>query len=367
MTAPTIDLIDLSDPATSSPAAAPAVTPVPAAWNAGEPLPAGDVYPARLPAISATTPQGYAAAIDQMDTMVLPKITPIEVYGPRGAPIRLPSPYVVPWTARITGYFCVTPLDVIPPRFALPRTDRYDSGLAMASGFLRHLRPLFGQFMPAPYRQQPGGDGRRAYDSYCFVLLNKVKTLQLHPAEALAIHFELLRRIDPFLDFDHYWSDRGIRRVIYNSFTLRQWLHEHGRVMTSFEYRCMARYVWRTGYDQYLQTVETPTFGPEVLPGDMETRGFISVIWQSGYGTDVDLAVNMASMVPSSRHNPVPGTPAQEQVKSLFDSHEPPAGTTRLVDFLPYLARGRQVAMDYYNEQSRRNFDYVYEYVDVSG
>ena len=77
--------------------------------------------------------------------------------------------------------------------------------------------------------------------------------------------------------------------------------------------------------------------------------------------------MSIAAMIPSSRRDVVPSTPAQERVKNLFDSFEPPAGTTRLSDFLPYLARGRQVAMDHYNDQSRGNFDYVFEYVDVSG
>jgi hypothetical protein len=47
-----------------------------------------------------------------------------------------------------------------------------------------------------------------------------------------------------------------------------------------------------------------------------------------------------------------------EYMKSLFDNHVPPAGTTNFMDFLPYLADGRDIGMACARTESGDLYDF---------
>ena len=65
--------------------------------------------------------------------------------------------------------------------------------------------------------------------------------------------------------------------------------------------------------------------------------------WHPVYHDDLALVLSLAAYTPSSRVVPSPTQRAVEYMKSLFDDHVPPAGTTNFMDFLPYLQDGREV------------------------
>ena len=62
---------------------------------------------------------------------------------------------------------------------------------------------------------------------------------------------------------------------------------------------------------------------------------------------------------------PTPVQRAMEYIKSLFDDHVPPAGTTNFMDFLPYLHDGRDVGMTAARNEPAGLYDF--DPVDIVG
>ena len=321
-------------------------------WTLGS-----NVGTAPQPAEEIPSPDDFRTAAEYLyeieDTVLerLPQLSRVEFLTPM---LRLPSAYSLPWQTVVTSYFTVPLLASIPARFSLPQSPRYEGGLARAKSFVRHIRLVFARFMPCTFGDEAYDVDKQVYDTICWSLLNKVRTCQLDPAEALSLHTAYLRKVGHQVSDAEYWSSNTVRRVMYRCVVHRWWLYENGRIMSDYDFQMMMTKVWKP-----YPGLEVEKYLDDMVPGNMRLFGPTNrTTWHPVFHDDLAFVLFLATYTPSSLTTPSPTQRAMEYVKSLFDDHVPPAGTENFMDFLPYLCRGREVGMTTARNESVGLYDF---------
>jgi len=110
--------------------------------------------------------------------------------------------------------------------------------ITMLRAFFVHVRPLT--------LIAEGGQLKKEYDALCFLLVNKCLTLQMHPAEALSVHFMIMRTQRCGLIPADYWNNVFVRHIHFRGMILRQWMHENVRTMNAVEFRSFLPFIARS-------------------------------------------------------------------------------------------------------------------------
>jgi hypothetical protein len=88
-------------------------------------------------------------------------------------------------------WIATCPLLVIPPRVSVAATPETSFVRSVAWPLINQMRGFFVHIRPVRLLIE-GGPLRAEYDALCFLLVNKCLTMQLHPSEAIAIHYRVL-------------------------------------------------------------------------------------------------------------------------------------------------------------------------------
>ena len=89
------------------------------------------------------------------------------------------------------------------------------------------LRHAFRDLMPLYAVEHPQSLHRNVYDGLTYVLLNRCSSMQLHPAEAMAILYAVLNTKFYGGAPLNFWDREYARQIVLRGLVLRQWTHEN--------------------------------------------------------------------------------------------------------------------------------------------
>jgi hypothetical protein len=89
------------------------------------------------------------------------------------------------------------------------------------------LRHAFRDLMPIYAVEHPQSQHRNVYDGLTYVLLNRCASMQLHPAEAMAILYAVLNTEFYGGAPLNFWDREYARQLVLRGLVLRQWMHEN--------------------------------------------------------------------------------------------------------------------------------------------
>jgi hypothetical protein len=108
------------------------------------------------------------------------------------------------------------------------------------------LRYTFRECMPAAAIETPTSQLRLAYDGITYALLNRCGSMQLHPAEAMAILYAVLSTSVYGGAPVDFWNRHYVRTLLYRGLVLRHWMHEHSVLFSVEDLRGCMSYCYPT-------------------------------------------------------------------------------------------------------------------------
>jgi len=277
--------------------------------------------------------------------------------GPGRPKVAYDSPFHPNWQQRMIQWISTCPLAVIPPRLAMPSCPETAFARSVAWPLINSMRGFFVHIRPVRLFID-GGLLLREYDALCFLLVNKCHTLQLHPSEAIAIHYRFMTtgrygEIRP-----DYWQNDLVRHVHFHGLSLRQWMYDNVRTLAVSDLRRIGELVCpNLQFDAITYTV----YRNDTCPGNcLYERRPVTVDWASVWESPTLTFLYMGSYFPP----PSVLRPTGNIVHSLF-KYEVELRQPSVTTLMHLFSDMREKYIDMVRTNVAEGRANVYEYVDI--
>jgi len=199
---------------------------------------------------------------------------------------------------------------------------------------------------------------RAEYDALCFLLVNKCLTMQLHPSEAIAIHYRVMSTRRYGEPPAGYWQNEIVRHIHFRSLSLRQWMHDNVKTLSVADLRNVATLVCPT---LQFDSVVYSLYRNDNCPANSNYEGRpVTVDWACVWESPTLTMLYLASYFPPPSVN----RPAGNIVQPLF-RYDVDLKSDRLESLLYLLPDMRERYVEIVRILATGVHDNVYEYVDV--